>query len=114
MRPDTAVTASWSCHLQWWRASAEGPTPECRRGGSATHTYPREVRAQAARHLGFPCIGAPPVASLCFGASSADHFPVGTLWCSGEERKFKAMLPGLAKQKGGSEGDLQEPRAAQT
>lgn len=76
------------------------------------HTYipKRGLSAQAARHLGFPCIGAPPVACLCFGARSADHFLVGTLWCSGEERKLKAMLPGLAKQKGGSKGELQGPR----
>lgn len=71
MRPDTAVTTSWSCHLQWWRASAEGtdsgmlPRWEC-------HTYipKRGLSAQAASHLGFPCIGAPPVTCLCFGARS--------------------------------------------
>lgn len=52
---------------------------------------------QVARQLGFPCIGMPPVAYLCFGASSADHFLVGIFCCLEEERNFKTVLPGMAK-----------------
>lgn len=79
MRPDRALPqhGAATCSDGW--PQLRGPTPECHRSGSATHTsFPSEASwSRLPGTLGLPASG-------CFRASSADHFLVVI---SGAQRK---------------------------